>query len=110
MAKLTQKMGLPERSDFKPVGRVPRNVNGAAGEMGKADGGCAGGPVGSVSCCSTGLRANPEPEACSLFGEEQRREAEGGVWPRQTAAAPGRGSAQGLFSHPARALSASDQL
>ena len=100
MAELTQKMGLPEKSNFKPIGRVVRNVNREVGNMGKTDGGGDGGPVVSVLCCSTGLRANPVPEACSLFEEEYRRKAKGSIWTQQTAPAPGLGSVQGLLSHP----------
>lgn len=60
--------------------------------------------------CSRGPRANPVPEACCLFEEEQRRKAKGCVWMQQTAPAPGLGSAQGLPSRPARALDAREQL
>lgn len=48
MAELTQKMGLPEKPNFKPIGSVVRNVNREVGNMGKADGGRDGGPVVSV--------------------------------------------------------------
>lgn len=52
MAELTEKMGLPEKPHFRPIGSVVRNVNREVGNMGKADGARGGGPV--VLCGAVG--------------------------------------------------------